>query len=352
MVVIKNLVKEYNTGHGKVTALKGINLRVREGEIFGIIGPSGAGKSTLIRTINLLEKPTSGEIYINGVRLTSLKGKTLRKKRQKIGMIFQHFNLLNSRTVRGNISFPLEIAGVPAVEREERVERLMELVGLGDRADHYPSQLSGGQKQRVGIARALANNPDLLLSDEATSSLDPESTESILNLLSRIREEMNLTIILITHEMEVIKQICDRVAVIEGGKIIEEGKVIDVFASPQAPLTRRFIKSVINFDLSPRVLEHLDVIDKKEGKIIRLSFVGEKTHKPLISSLVRKYKIDANILYGNVDDIKGVPFGTLVLKLEGDITQIDRAIKFLRQQGLKVEVLTDDRPDRAVGQVQ
>lgn len=337
MIEIKNLVKKYKTRQEEITALNNINLKINEGEIFGIIGPSGAGKSTLIRTVNLLEKPSSGEILINGENITSLAPDLLRRRRQKIGMIFQHFNLLNSRTVRGNVSFPLEIAGVAKAEREKRVDRLIELVGLADRADHYPAQLSGGQKQRVGIARALANEPELLLSDEATSSLDPESTGSILELLARIRDEMKLTILLITHEMEVIKQVCDRVAVMEKGRIIEEGKVIDLFANPQQSLTRRFIKSIIDFNFPEELFK-----DHNGGELIRVSFLGKSTHQPLISSLVKTFELDANILYGKIDDIQGIPFGTLILELEGEYNQVLKGINYLKGKGLTVEVLSDD----------
>ncbi|MDI3548494.1 MAG: D-methionine transport system ATP-binding protein [Halanaerobiales bacterium] len=337
MIEIKNLVKKYKTRQEEITALNNINLKINEGEIFGIIGPSGAGKSTLIRTVNLLEKPSSGEILINGENITSLAPDLLRKRRQKIGMIFQHFNLLNSRTVRGNVSFPLEIAGVAKAEREKRVDRLIELVGLADRADHYPAQLSGGQKQRVGIARALANEPELLLSDEATSSLDPESTGSILELLARIRDEMKLTILLITHEMEVIKQVCDRVAVMEKGRIIEEGKVIDLFANPRQSLTRRFIKSIIDFNFPEELFK-----DHNGGELIRVSFLGKSTHQPLISSLVKTFELDANILYGKIDDIQGIPFGTLILELEGEYNQVLKGINYLKGKGLTVEVLSDD----------
>ena len=313
MIEINGLVKKYITGQGILTALDNVDISVKEGEIFGVIGPSGAGKSTLIRTLNLLEKPDQGKIVINSRDLTKLSKKQLRDSRKKIGMIFQHFNLLSSRTVRGNVSFPLEIAGIPKEERKKKVERLIELVGLSDRADHYPSELSGGQKQRIGIARALTNDPEVLLSDEVTSSLDPESTESVLDLLRKIREELNLTIILITHEMDVIKQVCDRVAVMEKGKVIEEGRVIDVFVNPQKDLTRRFIRTVIDYTL-PDGLENL----QKKDRLVRVSFMGESTHHPLISLLVRNYQVDANILYGRIDDIQGIPFGTLILDLEGD----------------------------------
>lgn len=337
MIEINGLVKKYTTAQGILTALNGVDISVKEGEIYGVIGPSGAGKSTLIRTLNLLEKPDEGSININGKDLTRLSKRDLRTSRKKIGMIFQHFNLLSSRTVRGNVSFPLEIAGVPRNEREKKVDRLIELVGLSDRADHYPSELSGGQKQRVGIARALTNDPELLLSDEATSSLDPESTESVLSLLKKIRQELNLTIILITHEMDVIKQICDRVAVMEKGEIIEEGRVIDVFINPQQSLTRRFIRTIIDYSL-PDGLENIE----QKGRLVRVSFMGESTHHPLISVLVRNYQVDANILYGRIDDIQGIPFGTLILDLEGNEQAIDKGIQFLSEKGLSVEVLTDE----------
>lgn len=337
MIKIDNLKKHYHASQGKVEAINGLSLEIDDGEIFGIIGPSGAGKSTLIRMLNLLEMPTSGTININGTNLTALSSHNLRAARQKIGMIFQHFNLLSSRTVLGNVAFPLEIAGVGKKERKKKAAELIELVGLSDRADHYPSQLSGGQKQRVGIARALANDPDLLLSDEATSSLDPESTKAVLELLDRIREEMNLTIILITHEMGVIKDICDRVAVLESGKIIEEGSIVDIFSQPQEALTKKFISAVIDFNLPERIMKYVQ--KERPGELIRVSFVGDKTHDPYISDLVKHYSVDANILYGNIDEIQGVPFGTLVLDLEGDLANIEESINYLQTQGLRVEVL-------------
>ncbi|MFW6381829.1 MAG: methionine ABC transporter ATP-binding protein [Bacillota bacterium] len=349
MISIRNLSKKFKSEQIEVSALENINLDIKKGEIFGIIGPSGAGKSTLIRTINLLEKPTTGQIKIHGQELTGLAPGELRRQRQKMGMIFQHFNLLTSRTVAGNVSFPLEIAGVKKKERRQRVERLLELVGLSEKAASYPAKLSGGQKQRVGVARALANNPEVLLSDEATSSLDPESTGGVLDLLGRIRDELNLTIILITHEMEVIKEICDRVAVIEGGEIVEKGPVIDIFARPQQPITRRFIKNIINFDLPPRVEEHLNSFDHQQGELIRVNFVGDSTHEPLISNVIKKYDVDANILYGNIDEIQDTPFGTLVLKLEGEYSRVKAGIDYLEEQGLIVEVLKDDRSDKFAG---
>ena len=348
MINIKNLSKKYESEKENTLALNNINLNIEKGEIFGIIGPSGAGKSTLIRTINLLEKPTRGKIEINKRDLTNLSSKKLRNKRKEIGMIFQDFNLLSSRTVFKNVSFPLEINGLKKNKRIKKVNKLLELVGLLEKADSYPANLSGGQKQRVGIARALANDPELLLSDEATSSLDPESTAEILNLLAKIRKELDLTIILITHEMEVIKEICDRVAVIKNGEIVEKGNVIDIFSQPQEDITKRFIKNIIDFELPPRVKKSFYNFDKKNGEFIRVNFIGELTHQPLISNLIKRYGIDANILYGNIDEIQDTPFGTLVLKIEGNYKKVKNSISYLEDKGLLVEVLKDERNNKFV----
>ena len=340
LIEIKNLHKEYSNDQGDIIkAISNLNLKIDSGEIFGIVGPSGAGKSTLIRLLNLLEKPTAGSIEIDGVDLTELNDKKLRNKRQKIGMIFQNFNLLSTKTVKENIIFPLKIAGKKKSVQERRAKELMELVDLSDRSDHYPAQLSGGQKQRVGIARALANEPKLLLSDEATSSLDPDSTESILNLLRDIQKEMDLTVVLITHEMGVIKEICDQVAVIEHGSLIEQGDVLDIFARPETELTKRFVSSVFDYDLPPRIVENINNGDA--GILIRVSFIEEGTDKPLISKMIRKYEIDANILYGSIDEIRSTPFGTLILKLEGEQSKIDQGIEFLQEEDLIVEVIND-----------
>ncbi|MBF8435851.1 ATP-binding cassette domain-containing protein [Halanaerobiaceae bacterium Z-7014] len=340
MIEIRNLDKEYKNDKGDIIrAIENLNLKVNSGEIFGIIGPSGAGKSTLIRLLNLLEKPTAGSIEIDGVDLTELDNKRLRETRQKIGMIFQNFNLLSTKTVKENIIFPLKIAGKNKSFRRKRAEELMELVDLSDRADHYPAQLSGGQKQRVGIARALANEPKLLLSDEATSSLDPDSTESILNLLRDIQKEMDLTVVLITHEMGVIKEICDQVAVIEQGNLIEQGNVLDIFARPKTELTRRFVSSVFDYNLPPRIIE--DIENGDAGRLVRVSFIEEGTDKPIISKMIRKFDIDANILYGSIDEIRSIPFGTLVLKLDGKESRIEQGIEFLQKKDLIVEVIND-----------
>lgn len=340
MIEIKNLTKIYRTAHQEVLALDDVSLSVNRGEIFGIIGLSGAGKSTLIRCINMLEKPTKGSIIVDGQDITALKQKELRLARQKIGIIFQQFNLLSSRTVFDNVMFPLEIARVPAKAAKERVNQLLEMVGLSDKARVYPDQLSGGQKQRVGIARALANDPKILLSDEATSALDPQTTRSILKLLKDINQQLNLTILLITHDMNVIKQICDRVAVINNSRIEEVGDVLSIFANPGTPTSQSFIKSIINKD-DPEEYTHdlLKQRDSKFSQLIRVSFIGASAGDPIISAMIKKYDVDANILHGNIDRVKDVPFGHLTLELIGSREAVDQAMRFLKDHDLDIEVL-------------
>lgn len=337
MIEIKDLTKIYHSNAGDVKALDNVNLRVRKGEIYGIIGFSGAGKSTLVRCVNLLEKPTSGSIKVNDQEMTKLSEAQLRASRQKIGMIFQHFNLLSSRTVYENVTFPLEISGVDKSTSQEKVTRLLELVGLTDKANVYPSQLSGGQKQRVGIARALANEPIVLLCDEATSALDPATTSSILELLKDINRQLDLTILMITHEMKVISEICDSVAVIENGQIIEEGLVIDVFTQPQHSSTRRFVQTIINTDVPDKIKERL--LAKGDGLIMRVSFIGDATAEPVISTLVKQYDVDVNILYGNIDQIQDTAFGMLIIECIGSPTNCQKAVTYLQKQGLRIEVL-------------
>lgn len=341
MIKIKNVYKTYASKTGDINALRGVSLEVQPGEIFGIIGQSGAGKSTLIRCINRLEDPTSGQVIVDGKDITAMNDEQLRRARHEIGMIFQHFNLLASRTIYDNVAFPLEIQGVSKQEIEKRVQPLLELVGLGDRANYYPSQLSGGQKQRVGIARALASNPKVLLCDEATSALDPQTTKSILELLKDINKKFNLTIVLITHEMQVIKEICDRVAVIEDGLIIEQGSIIDVFTNPQEHTTKEFISVINNQDL-PKILTHIKLSpEPAPGKnlILRLSFIGDSTEEPIIASIIRKFDVDTSILYGNIDYIKDIPYGTLVVELSGDQQKIQNALEHIQSQNLKTEVI-------------
>lgn len=341
MITLSNLVKTFQTKDGKVTAVDHINLEIHEGEIFGIIGYSGAGKSTLIRLINMLEVPTSGEITIAGKNLTRLSKKELRESRQNIGMIFQHFNLLWSRTVKENISFPLEIIGVPKEEREKRVNELIQLVGLEGRGDSYPSQLSGGQKQRVGIARALATNPKVLLCDEATSALDPKTTNSILELLVDINKKLGLTIVIITHEMHVIRKICHRVAVMENGRIVEQGKVIDVFKKPKEEMTKEFVKQVVEPEETEEAIKHL-FKQNGIGTVLQLTFVGGDTKKPLITEIIRTFNVSVNILQGKISQTQNGPYGTLFISVNGDDKEINRVLQFIRDEHVEVEVIHID----------
>jgi len=338
VITLKNVKKIYQTNTNSVTAVNNIDLQINEGEIFGIIGYSGAGKSSLIRLLNGLETPTEGNISVAGHNITSIKGKALRDARKEISMIFQHFNLLWSRTVRENISFPLEIAKVPRTKREERVNELIKLVGLEGREDAYPSQLSGGQKQRVGIARALANNPKVLLCDEATSALDPQTTDSILDLLVDINERLGLTIVLITHEMHVIRKICHRVAVMENGKFVEQGRVLDVFKKPQANITKRFVQQVTEPEETKETVENL--LDRyPNGKMVQLSFVGEDAEMPLITRLIRDFKVEVNIIQGKISQTQNGSYGTLFIHLDGDANEVTSAIEFIRQQRVEAEVI-------------
>lgn len=340
MIEISNLTKIYGSDPQEVTALKEVSLSIRKGEIFGIIGLSGAGKSTLIRCINMLERPTQGTIMVDGQDVGSLNSLELRQLRQKIGMIFQHFNLLSSRTVFENVMFPLEIAAVPKNEAAQKVNALLELVGLTDKAQVYPEQLSGGQKQRVGIARALANDPKVLLSDEATSALDPQTTRSILGLLKDINRQLGLTIVLITHDMNVIKDACDRVAVIDDSTIVEVGDVLNIFSNPGTPTSRSFINSIVNREIPAEILQR-QFIDHglNSSRLIRVSFIGASAGEPIISSMVQKYAVAANILYGNIDQLKDIPFGNLTLELIGPVETINEALDFLRKCGLEIEVI-------------
>jgi len=333
-----NKVKKVYEGNGqKVVALKEINLEINTGEIYGIIGYSGAGKSTLIRLINMLERPTQGEVWIDEKRMEQLTEADLRKARQNIGMIFQHFNLLWSRTVRQNIAFPLEIAGLSKQEIDSRVSELIDLVGLTDRADAYPSELSGGQKQRVGIARALANRPKVLLSDEATSALDPKTTDSILELLQEINKKMGITIILITHEMHVIQKICNRVAVIDGGEIVEEGPVLELFTKPKLDITKEFVKQVTEHNTTKDTINNLPLED--DSYILKCTFVGGAANKPIISGWVKKLGVDVNILEGNIQYVQGASYGTLYIQLKIPEHQIKESVDFLENCGVEVEVV-------------
>ena len=341
MIELINLKKTYRTERGPVEALRGVNASIRAGEIFGVIGKSGAGKSTLIRCINMLERPDSGSVRVGGVELSSLPEHALRQERKHIGMIFQHFNLLSSRTVYENVAFPLELAGYSKPAIKAAVDPLLELVGLADKRDQYPAQLSGGQKQRVGIARALANRPKVLLCDEATSALDPQTTQSILALLKDINRKFQLTIILITHEMQVIKEICDRVAVIEDGRIIEEGQVVDLFLRPQTATTREFIRTIINHNVPPAFADmNFSPHPLPSGNLVlRLSFIGSSANEPVIAGLIRRCNVDVNILSGNIDQLKATPFGTLLIEISGEDSAVQASLNYLNARELGIEVI-------------
>lgn len=341
MIWLKNVKKTYTSGNQNVEALKGINLHIEDGKIIGIIGYSGAGKSTLIRCINLLEKPTSGQVIVNDRDLTELSPKELRKSREKIGMIFQHFNLMNSRNVFQNVAYPLKGKGFRKDEIKTKVESLLELVGLIDKKIAYPSQLSGGQKQRVAIARALANDPQVLLCDEATSALDPETTQSILKLLKEINEKLKLTIVVITHQMEVVKEICQKVAVMEDGEIVEEGDILEIFTNPKTETTKKFISTVLRYDRIYELINRESFIGilREDEIVIRISFVGQNTGQAFISKLSRKFNVDASILFGNVEVIQDVPIGNLIVKASGTQDGLNLSIKYLKENNIQVEVI-------------
>ncbi|QTJ45448.1 methionine ABC transporter ATP-binding protein [Dolosigranulum pigrum] len=336
MIELKNVSKVFSDGTQEIVAVDDVSLHIDEGEIFGIIGYSGAGKSTLVRTLNGLEQPTSGSITVAGKELSHLSGKQLRQSRQKIGMIFQHFNILWSRTVVENIMFPLEIAGVPKKERLERAQELVRLVGLDGREGAYPSELSGGQKQRVGIARALANDPDVLLCDEATSALDPKTTDDVLELLLDINRRLDLTIVIITHEMEVIRKICDRVAVMQGGRVVETGKTTDIFQNPKEKITREFIQQDEDEDIDQLLSDFREYFP--EGRILRVTYPGNQSRAPIISRVSREFNVDINIIRGSIYTTQNSPVGTLYVQVFGDESDVDRAIDEL--QVLNTEVLS------------
>lgn len=339
MIEVKNLKKVFQVAGKDIVALDDINLTINKGEIFGIIGSSGAGKSTLVRCFNMLERPTAGTVLVDQDDVTQLTSSQLREKRREIGMIFQHFNLLSARTVRDNIAYPLEIAGMKKADIEKRVDELIELVGLTKQASSYPAQLSGGQKQRVGIARAIAHNPKVLLCDEATSALDPKTTTSILDLLKDINKRLGLTLVVITHEMEVIKYLCDRVAVLDGGVVAELGPVVNVFSQPESDTAKEFVKQISNFELPPELLAQFTDRFQDNYKLLRLSFLGESSGTPIISDLIKKYQVNVNILHGQIDRIQSVPYGTLVVNIDGPSDILDQAMAFLEENGVRIEVL-------------
>lgn len=316
MIEFKNVSKTFTVGKRKVHAVQNVSLTIEKGEIFGIIGFSGAGKSTLLRLVNALERPTEGSVIVQGTDISKLSAKELRKQRSNIGMIFQNFNLFNSRNVFGNVAYPLKLAGYSKTDIKKRVEELLQFVGLSDKARDYPEQLSGGQKQRVGIARALASSPEILICDEATSALDPDTTQDILNLLKKVNRELGITILLITHEMNVIQSICDKVAVMENGKVIESGEVFEVFTNPQHPTTQRFIQSVQQDLPSDSVLKEWNRTNG--GKLYRVIFKGDVTGEPVLSTVTKKHNVHFNIVYGSVQELQEKLFGNLIISLVGE----------------------------------
>ena len=341
MIRLAAIKKSYESAAGEVTALKGVDLEIERGEIYGIIGLSGAGKSTLIRCINMLERPTEGKVIVDGKDLTTLSEADLRKERKGIGMIFQHFNLLSSATVYDNVAFPLRLANADDETIRKKVEPLLALVGLADKAQQYPAQLSGGQKQRVGIARALAAGPKVLLSDEATSALDPQTTKSILQLIADINKKLGLTVVIITHEMQVIKDVCDKVAVIADGVIAEKGSVVDIFTKPQNPITREFVSTLLSNDLPINYREKELLQEPVEGGelLLRLTFLGERADDPVIADVIRRFSIEVSILYGTLDQIQSLPYGRMIVGVKGEQAEIDRALAYLDTRDLKKEVI-------------
>ena len=325
----------------QVHAVDDVSLTIQDGDIFGIIGFSGAGKSTLVRCINLLERPTSGSVEVDGQELTRMSAKELRQARKKIGMIFQHFNLMPSRTIFGNVAYPLRGSGLSKEAIREKVHSLLELVGIADKENAYPSQLSGGQKQRVAIARALANDPKILLCDEATSALDPQTTKAILSLLHHLNQTLGITIVVITHEMAVVKEICNRVAVMDHGKVVEEGTVFSVFATPKEPITRDFIKTTSNLQkIEELIADDSPVVELKPGeRIVRLSYVERNPSEPLISLITQKFGITLNIIFADVEIVQNAPIGGTVAIFSGDSGQIDAALTYLKEKNVGVEVI-------------
>ncbi len=332
MIKISNLNKSFEIDGKKIQAVNNVSLDIQRGEIYGIIGYSGAGKSTLLRCVNRIEEPDSGNIIIDGVNITKLENGQLREERKNIGMIFQHFSLLEQKNVYNNIALPLEINGYSKDEIHSRVLELLDYVDLLDKKEAYPSQLSGGQKQRVAIARAISNNPKVLLSDEGTSALDPRTTESILDLLRQINQDLGITIVMITHQMEVVKAICDKVAIMENGQVVEINTVEDLFTKPKTKTAKLFINS-LQGDIQDEIIDPMNF----KGKIFRLGFLGDSANKPIITDLVRKFDIDVNILSGNINKLQMSNIGHLILEFIGEKDEIEDSIDYLLEQDIIVE---------------
>ncbi|WP_407399890.1 methionine ABC transporter ATP-binding protein [Treponema sp.] len=343
IIELKNIYKTFQQNGKTFNAVEDATVSIRKGEIYGIIGFSGAGKSTLVRTINLLGRPTAGTVTVKEKDFLALSAKELREERKKIGMIFQHFNLMPSRTVFDNVAFPLKGSGLSKTQISEKVHELLDLVEIGDKEKNYPSQLSGGQKQRVAIARALANDPDILLCDEATSALDPTTTKAILSLLKKLNKQLGLTIVIITHQMEVIKSICDHVAVMEHGKIVEQGEVFSIFANPQNEVTRRFIRSTSSLTkIEDLIKEDSPVVHLEKGeRLVRFTYIQKNVSEPLISATSRIYDITMNIIFAEIEIVQDAPIGGTVAIISGQPEAIDRALEHIRGENVGVEVLKE-----------
>lgn len=334
MIEFRNIKKSYQANGQSVDALRGVHLTVEKGDIFGVVGYSGAGKSTLLRLVNMLERPTEGEVLVNGKSFASLKPKELRAEKKKIGMIFQHFNLLQSKTVFDNVAIPLVLSGIRKETIQKRVRELLEFVGLSAKGRSYPDELSGGQKQRVGIARALATNPSILLCDEATSALDPQTTRDVLELLKKVNREYNITILLITHEMSVIKEICNKVAVMENGRVVEQGPVFDIFSKPTTEVARRFVRTVIHDELPQSFLKSLK---EKKPAVWKLNFLGSSSGKHLLSTVAKSFDVHLNVLSANISEIQETPFGNLIVEVVGETEEIKKAIQYIESEDVLLQ---------------
>ncbi|MCM1118609.1 MAG: ATP-binding cassette domain-containing protein [bacterium] len=345
MIEFIHVSKDFGKGRQEVHAVRDVSLSIEKGEIFGIIGFSGAGKSTLVRCINLLERPTAGTVVVDGQKMTELSVRQLRRARKRIGMIFQHFNLMPSRTVFGNVAYPLKGSGLRPQEIADKVRGLLELVGIGDKENAYPNQLSGGQKQRVAIARALANDPGVLLCDEATSALDPQTTKAILRLLKHLNEKLGITVVVITHEMAVVKEICDRVAVMEHGRVVEQGEVFSIFASPRQDITQNFIRTTSSLrKIDELVAADSPIVALDSGEVIvRLSYIQRNVSEPLISTVSQKYRVTMNIIFADIEIVQDAPVGGTVAIISGEPQQIEGAIEYLQEKNVHVEVIKDAR---------
>ena len=344
IIELKNITKTFVQDGKTFNAVENASVSIEKGDIFGIIGFSGAGKSTLVRAINLLGRPTSGTVTVKGKDFLALSQNELREERKKIGMIFQHFNLMKSRNVFDNVAFPLKRSGLTKKQIAEKVHSLLELVEINDKSENFPSQLSGGQKQRVAIARALANEPDILLCDEATSALDPTTTKSILKLLKKLKDQLGLTIVIITHQMEVIKEICDKVAVMEKGRIVEQGDVFSIFANPQDEVTKRFIRSTSNLSkVEELIAQDSPVVHlEKDEKLVRFTYIKKNVSEPLISAISRLYEVTINIIFAEIEIVQDAPIGGTVAIISGEAATIDRALKHIAALDVGVEVLKEN----------